>query len=64
MLLLLQAAKRGADELDKKISPHAANAREHQPRTSVLQLPLRRSASPPGRVGGGALNVEKYELKH
>jgi hypothetical protein len=48
-LWLLQAAKRGTDLLDKKLSGHAANAREDQPRTSVPQLSLRRSASPPGR---------------
>jgi hypothetical protein len=35
--------------LIKNISPTPPNARDDQPRTSVPQLPLRRSANPPGR---------------
>jgi hypothetical protein len=31
------------------ISPTPPNARDDQPRTSVPQLPLRRSVNPPGR---------------
>jgi hypothetical protein len=38
-----------------QVSAHAANAREDQPRTSVPQLSLRRSANPPGR---GPLHVQ------
>jgi hypothetical protein len=35
--------------LIKNISPTPPNARDAQPRTSVPQLPLRRSVNPPGR---------------
>jgi hypothetical protein len=35
--------------LIKNISPTPPNARDDQPRTSVPQLPLRRSVDPPGR---------------
>jgi hypothetical protein len=35
--------------LIKNISPTPPNARDDQPRTSVPQLSLRRSVSPPGR---------------
>jgi hypothetical protein len=35
--------------LIKTISPTPPNARDDQPRTSVPQLPLRRSVNPPGR---------------